>query len=170
MSAPADAAHEPDLTPLLDLVLQLVMFFMLVVHFESEQRNEKVQLPKAGIAKGLVKNDKDRILFINILPQKNEQTGEVSRTTAIITVFEGTSMKEYTNQVQLRDYLTTEIQKDEKAAGTSVWANGKGRSVVVLRADKDCTFRHVYDTMSTVRTVGYSEVQLRAQVDKTSGG
>ena len=170
MSAPADAAHEPDLTPLLDLVLQLVMFFMLVVHFESEQRNEKVQLPKAGIAKGLVKNDKDRILFINLLPQKNEETGDVSRTNAYITVFEGTSMKEYTNQVQLRDYLNTEFEKDQKAAGSAVWSSGKGRSVVVLRADKDCTFRHVYDTMTTIKTVGYSEVQLRAQVDKTSGG
>jgi biopolymer transport protein ExbD len=170
MSSPSEGAHEPDMTPLLDLVLQLVMFFMLVVHFESEQRNEKVQLPKAGIAKGLVKNDKERILFINVLPQRNEQTNEVSRTQAIITVFEGTAMKEYTNQVQLRDYLATEIQKDEKSAGSGVWATGKGRSVVVLRADKDCTFRHVYDTMTTIKTVGYSEVQLRAQVDKTSGG
>jgi len=154
----------------LDLVLQLVMFFMLVVHFESEQRNENVQLPKAGLAKGLVRQENDRVLFINVLPQKNEQTGETSKTKSLITVFQGTSMVEYTSQVQVRDYLASEINKDERAAGPSVWAAGKGRSIVVVRADKDCAFRQVYDTMISIRSSGYSEVQLRAQVDKTTGG
>ena len=38
---------EPNLTPLLDMVLQLVMFFMLCANFVMEQVNESVKLPLA---------------------------------------------------------------------------------------------------------------------------
>jgi len=165
-----ETIHEPDLTPLLDLVLQLVMFFMLVVHFESEQRNENVQLPKAGIAKGIVKPDKLRIVFINVLPTIDPETNGPSKSQSIITVFENTSTAEYSNQEQLKQYLATEIQKDQALSPKDVWDKGGGRAVVILRADKECTFKMVYDTMLTVRAVGYSEIQLRAQVDRTSGG
>jgi biopolymer transport protein ExbD len=44
---------EPNMTPLLDIVLQLVMFFMLCVNFVMEQVNEEVKLPTAIAAKAL---------------------------------------------------------------------------------------------------------------------
>ena len=42
---------EPNLTPLLDLVLQLVMFFMLCANFVVEQTSDKIKLPEAEAAK-----------------------------------------------------------------------------------------------------------------------
>ena len=35
-------------------------------------------------------------------------------------------------------------------------------SLVVLRADKDCTFKQVHDVMTACRRAGYSDIQLRA--------
>ena len=51
MHGGAAEAAEPNLTPLLDLVLQLVMFFMIVSNFIMEQTNEAVRLPIAVSAK-----------------------------------------------------------------------------------------------------------------------
>src|SRR3954451_17805653 len=56
---------EPSMTPLLDLVLQLVMFFMLCANFVMEQTNASIVLPEAIAAKTLDKDDKDPI-FLNI--------------------------------------------------------------------------------------------------------
>ena len=44
---------EPNLTPLLDLVLQLVMFFMLVANFVMDELSDKIKLPVASQAKPL---------------------------------------------------------------------------------------------------------------------
>src|SRR5438552_7349756 len=62
-SASSDA--EPNLVPLLDLVLQLVMFFMVCANFVMEQINESIQLPKAEAARPLDANAHN-IIFLNV--------------------------------------------------------------------------------------------------------
>lgn len=172
-SAPAGDSHEePNLTPLLDLVLQLVMFFMLIAHFENEQRNENVKLPVASVAKGLTK-DQSKVLFINVLPpavDEDSQTGQPKTNRATYTVFEGMTMREYTGRQQLKNYMTNQFKMDQATTAKADWDAGKGRSLVIIRADRGCTFKQVYEVMTTAREVGYGEVQLRAEVKQTTGG
>ena len=52
-----EVSSEPNLTPLLDLVLQLVMFFMLVANFVMEDLSNKIKLPVASQAKPLTAKD-----------------------------------------------------------------------------------------------------------------
>src|SRR4051794_32384610 len=40
-----DGAAEPNLVPLLDLVLQLVMFFMMCANFVMEENDQTIKLP-----------------------------------------------------------------------------------------------------------------------------
>ena len=42
---------EPNLTPLLDVVFQLITFFMLVINFSSENYDQRVRLPVADSAR-----------------------------------------------------------------------------------------------------------------------
>jgi len=42
---------EPNLTPLLDVVFQLITFFMLVVNFSTENYDQRVRLPVAESAR-----------------------------------------------------------------------------------------------------------------------
>src|SRR5262245_39791302 len=56
---------EPNLTPMLDMVLQLVMFFMLVANFNMEQVNTDIMLPVAQSAKAPDKRETD-VLFLNV--------------------------------------------------------------------------------------------------------
>src|SRR5215471_16413440 len=56
---------EPNLTPLLDVVLQLLMFFMMCVNFVTEQVNEDIKLPYAQSARPMDKGEQD-VLFLNL--------------------------------------------------------------------------------------------------------
>ena len=42
---------EPNLTPLLDVVFQLITFFMLVINFSNDTYDQRVRLPVAGSAR-----------------------------------------------------------------------------------------------------------------------
>ncbi len=42
---------EPNLTPLLDVVFQLITFFMLMINFSSDNYDRRVTLPVAGSAR-----------------------------------------------------------------------------------------------------------------------
>lgn len=42
---------EPDMTPMIDIVFQLLTFFMVAVSFENTQADERVKLPKDLLAK-----------------------------------------------------------------------------------------------------------------------
>src|SRR5205823_2397106 len=42
---------EPDMTPMIDCVFQLITFFMVVINFENTQADERVKLPDSELAK-----------------------------------------------------------------------------------------------------------------------
>src|SRR5581483_9239644 len=69
MSHGVDTGHsaEPNLTPLLDVVLQLLMFFMMCVNFVTEQINEDIKLPDSESARPMDKGETD-VLFLNLKP------------------------------------------------------------------------------------------------------
>lgn len=50
---------EPNLTPLLDVVFQLITFFMLVINFSSENYDQRVRLPVAESARPM--EDTERV-------------------------------------------------------------------------------------------------------------
>ena len=56
---------EPNLVPLLDLVLQMVMFFMATTTFIKEERTAAVRLPVAQSAKPVEDVGSD-IMYINV--------------------------------------------------------------------------------------------------------
>src|SRR4051794_12125908 len=52
---------EPNLIPLLDLVLQLVMFFMVCANFVMEEMNAEIQLPESTVAQVVHEKEKNPI-------------------------------------------------------------------------------------------------------------
>jgi biopolymer transport protein ExbD len=53
-----------DLTPMIDVVFNLLIFFMVVTHFASEERSLKVDLPTGSLAMPLTARPKE--IFVNI--------------------------------------------------------------------------------------------------------
>lgn len=45
------AAPDVDMTPMIDIVFQLIAFFMVITNFEQQQADERVTLPKDQLAR-----------------------------------------------------------------------------------------------------------------------
>ncbi len=58
---------EPNLTPILDMVFQLITFFMLVINFKAAELDLSLQLPVIGSAKPLPPDHGDmKLLVLNV--------------------------------------------------------------------------------------------------------
>ena len=51
IKAAEPALNEVDMTPMIDIVFQLIAFFMVITNFEQTQADERVKLPKDRLAK-----------------------------------------------------------------------------------------------------------------------
>lgn len=136
---------EINLTPLLDLVLQLVMFFMLVANFVMDELSDKIKLPVASQAKPLTAKDTN-FMYLNV-----DKTGKV-----LVPLKEPLS-----SENEIRFYLT-------QAAKNHVLGEAKAKDevTVIIRADKDAKFMHIHRTMMAIKASGFKKLQLRAEVAK----
>ena len=57
--------------------------------------------------------------------------------------------------------MRNQYELDKSRARPEDWEAGRGRSVIILRGDKDCTYRQVHDVMQVCRQAGYTDVRLR---------
>lgn len=143
---------EPNLVPLLDLVLQMIMFFMLCGNFVSEDTNKDVRLPSAIQAKPLQKSE-DYVVFLNV-----DKDGSV-------LLGRDRSAEKLTNRVQVANYMRTKYELDERRIAKAKERGQPAKpSLVVLRAHESCTYKMVNEVLLGVRQAGYSDVQLRAIV------
>lgn len=137
-----EQSSEPNLTPLLDMVLQLVMFFMLVANFVMDEMSDKVKLPTANQAKPLTANDRS-ITFVNV-----ERTGRVlvPGKEALLTDKEITGhMREIVRNHPLGEKCTDVV-------------------TVIVRADKDTKFKDIFKVMAAIKSAGFKKLQLRAEI------
>ena len=143
---------EPNLVPLLDMVLQLVMFFMVCANFVMEQVNDTIKLPTAIAAKPLGARDPDAI-FLNI-----DKKGVVL-LSALQAIANG-GRDRLTNPLEVQSFMRRQYELDVRANGGD--RTKPPKSTVILRADQETSFEHVYGVMKAVRLAGYTQVQLRA--------
>jgi biopolymer transport protein ExbD len=141
---------EPNLIPLLDLVLQLVMFFMVCANFVMEQVNETIKLPSAIAAAPLGKKD-EYIIFVNV-----NKDGHVL-LSALDAAEEDRIL---TNPQRVQNYMKRRYDEDIRAAGGD--KSKPARSVLIIRADKETPFEKVYLILKACRAAGYERAQLRA--------
>ena len=144
---------EPNLVPLLDLVFQLIMFFMICVNFVGEQVNADIQLPTSQSARPMDRTEVD-VLFLNLDAKGNVHApGEPKALTTPAAV-----------QVYLRrqfsDAKSLAIDRGDKS--------GKVNTTIIIRADRNSTYQQVFELMLWCRDVGYRKIEQRAYI-KTEG-
>jgi biopolymer transport protein ExbD len=66
MAAASSDNFELNLTPLLDMILQLIMFFMMCVNFVAEQVNANVLLPSSNSAQEIQAKTETSMVVINV--------------------------------------------------------------------------------------------------------
>jgi len=158
---------EPNLTPLLDLVLQLVMFFMLCANFDQLQKNKKVVLPKASQATA-----PDRTISVQLLvelagPPKPGESADPSLPAGRgkWTISTGSGPQPLQGPTELFQKLQVEAKTYGvgKFADPNAPANKRKTKVaVILRIDENVSFKHMNEVMTEVSRAGFEEVQMRA--------
>ena len=57
---------EPNLTPILDMVFQLITFFMLVMNFKAAELDQALMLPVLGSAKPMPTGSEIKMIVLNV--------------------------------------------------------------------------------------------------------
>jgi biopolymer transport protein ExbD len=147
-SSGGGAATEPNLTPLLDMVLQLVMFFVMVANFSMEQANADVKLPDAMSGKPTEKTDAE-VLYLNL-----NDKGEI-----LIVGHEPLGATEIYGYLKDQYTEAAELARDRKKKGLA--DSDQVSTVIIIRADKNTDFGPVYNVLRQAKAAGFKKWQLR---------
>src|SRR5688572_3727717 len=144
MSASNSAPAAPNLVPILDMVFQLITFFMLVINFKSASMDRTLKLPVVGSALPATVPAED-VLVLNINAQ-----GE-------LLVYGNTrEIDEYVSAEAATSRLTARrLNPDFKMGDELV-------TTVVIRADEATPFRLLNRVMTTCQTQGFRKFSLKA--------
>jgi biopolymer transport protein ExbD len=141
---------EPNLTPLLDVVFQLITFFMLVINFSSENYDQRVHLPVASSARPIEEPEQvseDR-LVLNV-----DSEGHLLIAGEVQPLHQ--ALQTIKHQADL-------VRLNLKAAGTKVDASGALPTTIIFRADKDATFGTVNPLIKGCQSNGFRKFALKA--------
>ena len=147
MSTPVKA--DPNLVPLLDLVFQLIMFFMICVNFVGEQVNADIQLPSSQSARPMEKAEVD-VLFLNL-----DAKGDVHVPGEPQPLTTPAAVQAYLRR-QYGDAGRLAVQRGDKS--------GKVNTTIIIRADRNSTYLQVFQLMVWCRDVGYRKIEQRAYI------
>jgi biopolymer transport protein ExbD len=168
---------EPNLTPLLDVVLQLLMFFMMCVNFVSEQVNEDIRLPNSQAVKPMDKADAD-VLFINFKPFALKDFQDRLPADVLARVQdrfrEGDECilipgKEPMRRGDLHVWLKDQYADAKRIAQTRQDGSKDVNTAIVLRAHRDAEYGQVFDMLQICKNVGYTRLKLRALTKNNPG-
>jgi biopolymer transport protein ExbD len=135
---------EPNLTPILDMVFQLVTFFMLVINFKAASLDMSLQLPVIGSALPVESGERD-VLVLNIARDgKLRMYGEVQDVETCIA-------KE----------ARTAQQNAAATAAKSPGENGLPTTIIV-RADRATPYHYIHQVIRACQAHGFRSFQYRA--------
>lgn len=144
MSGHSMEGAEPNLTPMLDMVFQLVTFFMLVINFKGAAMDLTLKLPVLGSARPLEYIGRMEPLMLNI-----NSLGKVQA---------------YNHTVDIEPFILSESRQLKlrlESEGTKL--KDKELPVpVIIRADKSVTFKQLNFVIETCQKQGYRQFSLSA--------
>jgi biopolymer transport protein ExbD len=157
---------DPNLTPLLDLVLQLLMFFMVCVNFVAEQVSGDIRLPTSESAKPIEKVDA-AALFLNQKSMKSKEFRDKLAATNpdllerlnnqdSVVLIPGLAPQ---TLLEAKRYLKQHYEDAEKVA-----EGGEVKTVIHFRPDADLELNQLFTLMNYCKAAGYKKLRVRAIV------
>lgn len=136
---------EPNLTPILDMVFQLITFFMLVINFRGAALDLELKLPVLGSARPIDTGGTEDLLVLNI-----DSLGK---------------LKVYNIEKDVKSYIASEarVTTAKMLATDRKFKRGDELpTLVVVRADKGTPFHLFYDIIKTCQDHGFRRFYLNA--------
>ncbi|MEX2673594.1 MAG: biopolymer transporter ExbD [Phycisphaeraceae bacterium] len=134
---------ELNLTPMLDLVFQLIVFFLLVTNFSAAQLPE-LEAPDPETSQAYEAGNRER-LIINVLP--DEGTGRARGIRVGIANIEPGDYSELTRLIEEEQARYEDVEVD-------------------LRADASIEYGNVRPIMNAITAAGVGRINLVALLDR----
>ena len=139
---------EPNLTPLLDVVFQLITFFMLVINFTNENFDQRVRLPVAGSARPIEGSAQEDKLVLNI-----DRDGKLIWNGKLL----GTELA--LREIQSQATIT---RMSANARGIKIKPGEPLNTTIVLRADRETPFAQLFSIITACQAHGFQKFALKA--------
>ncbi|NLF06493.1 MAG: biopolymer transporter ExbD [Pirellulaceae bacterium] len=144
--ASTELRADPNLTPMLDLVFQLITFFVLIFNFKSAEIDQNLQLPVVGSARPV------------------ETHGQVDLT--VLNVNSDGDLMVYGHPVKnIEGYIVRESQSSMLANRMTQADLDEGKELpttVVIRADRSTPFRMINRIIKSCQDNGFRSFALKA--------
>ena len=162
-SASADEA-DVNLIPMLDLVMQLIMFFMITMRLvQYERADERIILPETQMA--FPKEDEEEgikyRIFVN-LSKNGQLLGLSDRSDVFIPSTEDPSYTTVITAVQrdMNTMLKTRKESFDRESRVSGHKEGTWQVGVVIRAHRECRYNQVWAVLDLCQKAGFEFWQL----------
>ncbi len=144
---------EMDMTPMIDVVFQLISFFMMILNVEQSQADERVKLPQDQLARpSTVKRDHE--LVLNFGYHRNADGSRVGAGDPVIfyaSVEEGVPVANFHTHLRFekQNYIDTGVDPKEVT--------------VIIRADSEVPTGQVQELIKKCQEAEFEKFSLRAQ-------
>jgi biopolymer transport protein ExbD len=140
---------ELNITSMMDLVLNLLTFFVLVSNFAAAELPSEIQPPQPLESRALSASSTDKIT-LNIIPS-NDGSGAAKEIK--FGGYEAIPLP--SDYSKLREQIAAEIHKSQE---------NKSELHIDLRAHRDLNYDQVSPVMNVLKTSGVSQINVVAQV------
>jgi biopolymer transport protein ExbD len=164
MSHGGDDIAEPDLTPLLDLVLQLLMFFIINVNFVSEQVSADIKLPSSESARPVNKADPAAI-FVGQMIKSNEMMNKLTSKEKE-RLRNADSLVLIPTQPPMSPAEAKSWLKDKFEFLTKLKGEGKVDTIIYFRPHADLEYGEMVKLMNYCKVAGFTRIKVRAQIKR----
>jgi biopolymer transport protein ExbD len=139
----ASAVIDIDMTPMIDIVFQLLSFFTFILNFEAAEQDERVILPASSLARP---------------PEAPLEAPITIQLTRRGTVLAGG--QEFANPAAVRPLLNNEkyvLESQNRVVSDAT---------IIIRAHRDARTGDVQELIKTCQQVGFEKFTLRAKEDR----
>jgi biopolymer transport protein ExbD len=149
-----------DMTPMIDIVFQLITFFMVVINFDAADTDERVKMAISDLARPpKVKPETELVLQMGY-EGRRVVDGQLRAVGAPVLFYDGANIPIASADREFRPKLERELQFD-KFKG-NVDANGHSKRTVIIRADAEVPTGSVQEVIRLCQKSGYEKFSLKA--------
>jgi len=141
-----EVGSEPNLTPIRDMVFQLITFFMLVINFKSAEMDLSLKLPVVGSARPVETHGQRGLLVLNI-----DHMGNLKNYGGVVQ-----NVELYIAREAYASRLAAHIESDDKEAAQDL------PTTIVIRADQATPFKMLNRVIKACQDNGFRKFALKA--------
>ncbi len=161
---------EPNLTPILDMVFQLITFFMMVINFKAAEIDRNLKLPVIGTAAPKPVDKGQRVLVVNVTEETRDKNNRVTHLPKESCPALKVMAKLITRddiETYLQEEMQTALMKAKLTEDDIKGGDKELKDLVVIRASENCSFGSIQFVINAAQKSGFRQFAFKGFSDET---